>query len=147
MGVIDDIKTLVNSVEEPTTKPPGENKTVLIVEDEKAFSNAIEIKLKPYGFRVLKAENGEIGLDIIQKEKINLVILDLMMPVMNGTLMLRKMREKIESKKIPVIVLTNAGSIDNLEETKVFYDASEFLVKSNTSLHQLLLKVLQYTKG
>lgn len=146
MGVIDDIKTLVNSVEGPNIKPPGENKTVLIVEDEKAFSNAIEMKLKPYGFRVLKAENGAIGLDIIQKEKINLVILDLMMPVMNGTLMLRKMREKIESKKIPVIVLTNAGSIDNLEETKVFYDASEFMVKSNTSLHQLLLKVLQYIK-
>jgi DNA-binding response OmpR family regulator len=114
---------------------------VLIVEDEKMLADALGLKLKNEGYAIFYAENGQAGLDMAIANKPNIVLLDLMMPVMNGKQMLQKLREIPEFKNLPVIILTNAGEADNIKETKFYYNAADFLIKSNVSIDDIVNKV------
>jgi DNA-binding response OmpR family regulator len=136
MGIFDFIGGKKN--DQPVIQSKGK---VLIVEDEKMLADALELKLKNEGYEVLKAENGQAGLDIVNTNKPNIILLDLMMPIMNGKQMLQKLREIPEFKTLPVIVLTNAGDADNIKETKMYYNASDFLIKSNVSPEDIVNKV------
>ena len=80
-----------------------------IIEDDPAISQMYRMKLETEGYKVETAENGKIGLDMIEKMKPDMVLLDLMMPEMNGDEMLEIMRATEWGKDIPVIVLTNMG--------------------------------------
>jgi len=136
MGIFDNFKALFqppNSPQQdntPVAKPTNQKK-IVIVEDEKILADALGIKLEHEGFQILKAENGQTGLDMIKQNKPDAVLLDLMMPVMDGKTMLRKLREIPEFKFTPVVVLTNAGEVDNIKETKEYDNAAAFLIKSN----------------
>lgn len=144
MAVIDDIKTLLGKTETNQTdqlKPNGPPKKLLIVEDEPILQEMYEHKFTLEKFEVHTADNGEDGLEKIQKIKPDIVLLDLMMPVMDGKTMLRKLREIPEFKTLPVIVLTNAGESDNIKETKRYDDACEFLIKSNINVSDIVEKV------
>lgn len=143
MKILEDIKILTGqkkTTDQPTpsTTPP---KTVLIVEDEKPFSNILEARLTDEGFKIIKAEDGEVGLKMATTHMPDIILLDLMMPVMDGKSMLHKLREIPECKKIPVIVLTNAGEIENIRETQFYSDAAEFLIKSNVTLDEIVKKI------
>jgi DNA-binding response OmpR family regulator len=117
-----------------TATPAAEpHKKVLIVEDEATLAEALEITLKDEGFEVLKAPNGQIGLEMANANKPNIILLDLLMPVMDGKTMLHKLREIPEFKTLPVIVLTNAGDADNMRETKFYDNAAAFLIKANVT--------------
>jgi DNA-binding response OmpR family regulator len=119
-------------------------KKVLIVEDETMLANALATKFKNEGFEVIKAENGQVGLDMAVSQKPDIILLDLMMPVMDGKIMLKHLREIPEFKFLPVIVLTNAGDVDSMRETKKYYDASDFLIKSNVTPDEILKKVRDF---
>ncbi|SRR5258708_6750359 len=106
-------------------------KKVLIVEDEALLANALEAKLIHENFEVIMAANGEIGLAMIQANRPDIVLLDLMMPVMDGKTMLHKLREIPQFKFLPVVILTNAGDVENIRETKRYDNASAFLIKSS----------------
>jgi DNA-binding response OmpR family regulator len=145
MGFLDNFQTLFGSKKNsavpnaPTAlSPDTPKKKVLIVEDEKLLANALESKFKHENFDVLKAENGQLGLEIIMTSHPDIVLLDLMMPVMDGKTMLHKLREIPEFKALPVVVLTNAGEVDNMRETKTFDNASAFLIKSNVNPDDIL---------
>jgi two-component system response regulator/two-component system chemotaxis response regulator CheY len=147
MGVIGNIKVLVGQDEEFKKKVSSSNpppKKILIVEDEKKLANILEDSLKDAGFDVIKAENGEIGLELIKTHHPDLVLLDLMMPIMDGKVMLRKLRGIPQFKKLPVIILTNAGEVENIKETQMYYDAEHFLIKSNVSTEEIVKKVKGY---
>ncbi len=126
---------------------PGTNpvkysgKKILIVEDEDLLANALVVKFQHEGFEVLRAANGQIGLDLAKTQKPQIILLDLMMPVMDGKAMLRELRKIPEFKFTPVIVLTNAGGIDNIRETQSYYNAIEFLIKSNVSTDEIVDRV------
>jgi DNA-binding response OmpR family regulator len=77
---------------------------ILVVEDDEAVAKGLVASLQQEGFRVSRAENGKAGLDIIQSDTIQLVLLDVRMPVMDGFEMCGKLREAGET--IPVIMLT-----------------------------------------
>lgn len=77
--------------------------TVLIADDEKDIRSALRIYLKPEGYTLLEAENGEQVLETVQKEKVDLVLLDIMMPVMDGIETISRLRE---FSNVPVILLT-----------------------------------------
>ncbi len=136
MGLVDNIKKLRNPQKEfPVSKPP--HKKILIIEDEKAMAEILEAHLKKSGYSVIKAVNGEDGLETIKIVKPHLVILDLMMPIMDGKTMLHKLRRIPEFKDLPVIVLTNAGDAENLRETHLYLGA-QFFVKSNVSMDEIV---------
>lgn len=82
---------------------------IAIVEDDQAISQMYRIKFEGEGYEVETAENGKIGLEVIEKLKPDIVLLDIMMPEMNGDEVLEKLRATAWGKNIKVIVLTNMG--------------------------------------
>ncbi|MEG0093267.1 MAG: response regulator transcription factor [Erysipelotrichaceae bacterium] len=106
---------------------------ILIVEDEKEINDAIEIYLVNQGYKVFKAFNGQQGLDIINKEEIHLAIVDMMMPVMNGTTMIMKVRERHD---FPIIVLS-AKSEDIDKITNINIGADDYITKPFTPMELL----------
>ena len=76
---------------------------ILVVDDEKEIRNLIEIYLKNEGYTVLKASNGEESLEVLAKEEVQLMILDIMMPKMDGMEVCRRVREHLN---IPILMLS-----------------------------------------
>lgn len=82
---------------------------IVIVEDDQAISQMYRIKFETEGYDVETAENGKVGLDVIKRTKPAIVLLDVMMPEMNGDEVLEKLRASDWGKDVKVIVLTNMG--------------------------------------
>ena len=76
---------------------------ILLVEDDREIRKGVEIYLKNQGYQVFQAENGAVGLEVMEKESIDLAIVDIMMPVMDGIEMTMRLREKYDC---PVIMLS-----------------------------------------
>lgn len=82
---------------------------IAIVEDDQAISQMYRIKFEGEKYEVETAENGKVGLEVIERMKPDIVLLDIMMPEMNGDEVLEKLRDTDWGKDIKVIVLTNMG--------------------------------------
>lgn len=140
MGIFDQFKKAATE-SKPEPNKPVMAKKVLIVEDDVQLAAALDLKFSQAEFIVLKAADGQAGFDTVVSQKPDILILDLMMPVMDGKALLRKLSlEYPEFKSLPVIVLTNAGSVENMLETKAFTNVKEFLIKSNVSLEEIIDK-------
>src|SRR5258708_1571778 len=141
MSVIEDVKTILGKQSKPVPKRTAPSKTILIVEDDRILREMYFDKFLKEGFSVITAENGKIGLEKTLNQKPNIILLDLMMPIMDGKVMLKRLREFPQCKKLPVIVLTNAGDVENIRETQRYDNACEFLIKSNVSVDEVVKKV------
>ncbi len=98
---------------------------VLVVEDDKEILEGVQIYLKNQGYIVFGASNGKEGLEIIEREKIHLAIVDVMMPVMDGITMTMRLREKYD---FPVIMLTaKSEEIDKI--TGLNMGADDYVTK------------------
>lgn len=82
---------------------------VAIIEDDQAISQMYRFKFEAEGYQVETAGNGKLGLELAEKMKPDIILLDLMMPEMNGDVMLEKMRATTWGKGIKVVILTNKG--------------------------------------
>jgi len=82
---------------------------IAIVEDDQAISQMYRIKFEAEGYDVETAENGQLGLQLIEHMRPNIVLLDLMMPIMTGEEMLARLRKQPWGKDLKVIILTNRG--------------------------------------
>ncbi len=82
---------------------------VAIVEDDQVIAQMYRIKFENEGFQVETAENGKLGLELAEKMRPDIILLDLMMPEMNGEEMLKKLRGEDWGKDTKVIILTNMG--------------------------------------
>jgi DNA-binding response OmpR family regulator len=91
---------------------------IAIIEDDQAISQMYRIKFEAEGYAVETADNGQLGLELIDKMRPNIVLLDLMMPVMTGEEMLGKLRATEWGKDIKVIILTNRGEQEIPPEVK-----------------------------
>jgi two-component system, chemotaxis family, chemotaxis protein CheY len=116
-------------------------KRILIVEDEKSLQNLLKSALSEAGYEIQTAENGKDGLDLAISFNPNLILLDLLMPIMDGNTMLKHLRALPQFEKTPVIVLTNAGNADNMRETQRYFGVKQFLIKSNVNMQSVLSKV------
>lgn len=113
-------------------------KKILIVEDELKLASVLSAKLEKMDFEVLTAGNGEEGLRKVANDKPDLILLDIVMPVMDGLTMLKKLREA--NDKTPVIVLSNLSDSDNVAES--FEQKSyDYLVKTDYSLDDVINKI------
>ena len=93
----------------------SDKQTILVVDDEQDLLDLIEYNLKQEGFDVLKAEDGVEGIEMAREHSPNLVLLDIMMPKMDGLEVVERMREDSKLKRIPIIFLTARGD----EKTEV----------------------------
>ena len=98
---------------------------ILVVDDEKEIRNLIEIYLKNEGYTVIKASNGEEALEVLEKEEIQLMILDIMMPKMDGMEVCRRVREYLN---IPILMLS-AKSEDMDKIAGIMTGADDYLTK------------------
>lgn len=109
---------------------------IAIIEDDSAISQMYRIKFEAEGYDVDTAENGKLGLELIEKMKPDMVLLDLMMPEMNGDEMLQKLRATTFGKNVKVIILTNMGESEAPETVKSL-GVLAFIVKANMTPRQV----------
>ena|SRR3989339_377118 len=113
---------------------------ILIVEDEPAMLNVLAVKLTQAGLTVITAGNGQEGLDVALAQHPDLILLDIIMPVMDGMTMLRELRKDSWGRSAKVVLLTNlseAGKADESFEQGVY----DYLVKSDWKLEDIVNKV------
>jgi len=123
----------------------SKDKIILVVEDEVQILTALSDNLEFEGFTVLRATNGVEGLNTALKEHPDLILLDIMMPQMNGLTMLEKLRSDDWGKAVPVIILTNFGDNEKVAEA-LGDDVSDYFIKSDIKLEEVIAKVKQKLK-
>jgi len=114
--------------------------TVLLIEDEFGFRRIYTSVFKYAGYDVLDAEDGEKGFQMVLKHRPSIVLLDLLLPKLNGLEVLKKIRATDEIKKTPVIIFSVMG-----EEREVgmglSMGANDYLIKGNSNPKEILDKV------
>ena len=121
----------------------NQSKKILIVEDERPIAEAMELKFNKVDFEVRAVFNGEEALQAIEEDKFDLIILDLIMPKMNGFETLQRLKEK--GNKIPVIVASNLSQKEDAIKAKEL-GAVDFFIKSNTPIKKLIDSVKKILK-
>lgn len=91
---------------------------IAIIEDDQAISQMYRIKFEAEGYEVETAENGKLGLELCEKMRPDIILLDLMMPEMTGAEMLEKLRMTTFGKETKVVILTNMGEQEVPESVK-----------------------------
>ena len=119
-------------------------KKILLIDDDPLIVRMYERKLTQEGFAVSLAANGDEGLHALEKETPDLILLDVLMPKLNGWETLKKIKENPKTKDVPVIMLTSLG--DRAEDIKKFMDfgVKEYLVKSQVELKELVRTIQKY---
>ncbi|MCK5021987.1 MAG: response regulator [Candidatus Pacebacteria bacterium] len=117
-------------------------KTILIVEDEEIMLNSLVEKFTIEGFDILIAKDGERGLEVALDKKPDLILLDIILPKMDGMTMMRKLRKENNwGKDVPIILLTNLTSDDSITEGVARDNPTYYLVKTDWSLNEVVEKV------
>ena len=114
--------------------------SILVVEDESAVSEALGDKFGREGFEVFLAKDGAKGLEVAFREIPDLILLDIVMPVIDGITMLEKMRKDKKGKKIPVIMFTNLSDSDRIKEAQK-KGVNDYLIKADWKLEDVVKKV------
>jgi len=113
-------------------------KTILVIEDEKSLRGAIKDILHLKGFLCLEARNGREGVELAFLKHPDLILLDLIMPEMDGMTALAKIRENTWGATVPVIILTNLSATN---EHPVDDAVTSYLIKSDWKLHDVVKKI------
>ena len=120
--------------------------TILVVDDEPSARNAILRLLKHEGYEATAAENGRAALDVLGVTPPDLILLDLMMPELDGLEMLEILQKHPQWKALPVVVLTAMSDTHTIRRAEQL-GAREYLVKATFSLADMLGHVRKYTGG
>ncbi len=115
-------------------------KKILFIEDESALQKTFGEFLNQEGYEVISALDGEMGLELAQTKEPDLILLDLVLPKINGFDVLKKIKEDPEIKDIPVIVLTNLEGIGDVEKA-IELGAKTYLVKAQHGPEEVLEKI------
>ncbi|MBT4349350.1 response regulator [bacterium] len=116
------------------------DKKILIIEDELSLARALSAKLIDQGCDILEAKNGEEGLSMALDQHPDLILLDIIMPRMDGISMLKKLRVDDWGKDVPVIILSNLSDGDKSIDV-VDGDISAYLVKSDWKIEDIVDKI------
>jgi CheY-like chemotaxis protein len=121
-------------------------KILLFIEDESVIHKTLSDVLGGEKYEIVSALDGEIGLRMAQEKRPDLILLDLVMPKMNGFEVLKKLKEDETTKNIPVIVLTNLEQMEDIQKA-IDLGATTYLVKSNYNLNEVVAIIERATKG
>lgn len=123
------------------------SKTILVVEDEPDMRHALVESLRHEGFEALEASNGGEGLEEAISRRPDLIILDILMPKMDGMEMMKKLRQyNIWGRKVPIILLTNLSANDKIIQRIVEDQPSYYFVKSDWKIPNVIEKIREMLK-
>jgi len=118
---------------------------VLLVEDDRDLIEMYETKFKMENFEVIKAENGINALELVKREKPIIILLDIVMPELDGFQVLKSLKADPATKAIPVILLTNLSQETDIKKG-VELGAVDYLVKANFTPNEVVAKVRKALK-
>lgn len=116
------------------------NKKILIAEDEKDIRELIKRKLEQEGFLVLEAETGKETLEIVNKQNPEVVLLDIIMPEIDGFEILKQIKSNPKTKNIKTIILSNLGQDSDIQKGKEL-GAEDYIIKANFTLDEIVKKI------
>lgn len=119
---------------------------ILLVEDDPLIVKIYKTRLLADGYHVLSADNGEDGLKLAQQEVPDLIVLDIMMPKMDGFGVLEKLRSDERMKQTPILVYSNLAVEGEMLRAKKL-GATEFIIKANISPTEMVAKIKLYLSG
>ncbi len=116
---------------------------ILFIEDDPLIIKIYTTRLTADGYQVFSAENGEEGAKIAETEIPDLIVLDLMMPKLDGFGVLERLRANSRLKKTPILVYSNLAQEGEAERAKSL-GATEFIIKANLSPTEMVEKLKKY---
>jgi DNA-binding response OmpR family regulator len=125
------------------SKKQSPKKIVFIVEDDQFLVKAYQIKFKKEGIESWLATDGKEALNFFEKEPPSVVLLDLMLPGLNGFEVLENIRKNEKWKNTPVLILTNLGQEQDMAKGKNL-GAADYIIKANTKIDEVVQKVKKY---
>ncbi len=118
------------------------NKKILIVEDEELMLKTLVERFNKEGYQVLAAPDGEIGLKMALDEQPDIILLDIVLPKVDGMTLMRRVREtNLWGKEVPIILLTNLNADDNITEAVTKEKPAYYLVKTDWTMDKIVEKV------
>lgn len=118
-------------------------KIVFVIEDDTFLVQAYQIKLKKEGIEVWVATDGEEALKFLKKDPPNLILLDIMLPKINGFSVLEEIKKNEKWKNTPVIILSNLGQQQDIEKGKSL-GVNDYIVKANARINEVVEKIKKY---
>ncbi|MFA5360035.1 MAG: response regulator [Patescibacteria group bacterium] len=122
-----------------------DKKKILVVEDDPMISSMYKTKFEVDGFEVFTADNGATGLELVKKEKPDIVMLDIILPQLDGFSVLEQIKQDKITKNIPVIMLTNLSTDEDKAKGEKM-GALDYLVKASLTPGQISEKIKQILK-
>lgn len=116
---------------------------IVLVEDDEILSKVINEELKDMGFSVTRAFDGEEGLKLIKSKKPDLVLLDIILPKKNGFEVLEELKKSLDTRDIPVIVLTMIGKDEDIKKG-LDLGADDYIVKSQHAISEIVEKIKDF---
>lgn len=118
----------------------AKKKKILIVDDEESIAEALSSYLKNENFDIITAKNGKEGLDKALSEHPDLILLDVVMPIMNGIDMLKELRKDKWGKTVKIILLTMLDDLQKMREA-VEGNISDYLIKSDWKMEDVSKRI------
>jgi len=118
---------------------------ILIVEDDQMIGSMYKTKFEADGFECLMAADGPTGLEMVKKEKPSLVMLDVMLPQLDGFSILKEIKSDAKTKNIIVIMLTNLSTDEDKKKGEEL-GAVDYLVKASLTPAEISKKIKAYLK-
>lgn len=119
--------------------------TILLVEDDDMLRGMYSEKFARAGYEIQTATNGEDAIEVLEKCEPDLFLLDIIMPKMDGFQLLKHLRKDKKYAKVPVIMLTNLGQIDDIRKGEKL-GANDYFVKANHTPSEVVKKVKTFLK-
>jgi DNA-binding response OmpR family regulator len=122
-----------------------EKKKILIIEDDSILQKALQEFLSGEGFDIVSALDGEEGVKLAKNNKLDLILLDIILPKKDGYEVLREIKADEGTKKVPVVLLTNLGSLNDVEKA-IELGATTYLIKADYKLEEVSKKIKEILK-
>lgn len=122
----------------------GTKKKILLVEDDEFLSEILSRRLREAGFETRLGKTAGLALELLKKEKVDLILLDLILPGMNGFEFLKEIKkDNSPLSEIPVIVLSNLGQDEEINKAKSL-GAKDYMVKAHYSTKEIIEKLKEF---
>lgn len=123
----------------------SDNKKVLVIEDDEIISSMYKTKLEQDGYTVLTADNGGDGLEMAKNNKVDIILLDIIMPQLDGFTVLDELKAHANTKKTPVIMLTNLSTEEDRKKGEE-KGAAGYWVKAQLTPSQVSQQINEFLK-